>query len=188
MDGFLQVGKIVKDPTTAASGSKYVVDKQGSAGIQRPDQRFVPKTPASGERRRFGDPPPDSSRGNRRKTPRLRHPMEIQRDNEEDQTKAERLKKKEEFWQEEKVARSGRRREHPEAVTIPSVKEDPFDHKEQPKSAPIVAPSRTGKSALTQRMERENTTFFDPPKDPKSSDDVFEKASHLWNYKTQTFW
>lgn len=42
----------------------------------------------------------------------------------------EKLKKAEDFWKDEKRARSGRRREHPEALTIPSVKEDPFDHKE----------------------------------------------------------
>ena len=40
------------------------------------------------------------------------------------------LKKADEFWKEEKRARSGRRREHPEAVTIPSLKEDPLDNRE----------------------------------------------------------
>jgi len=35
-------------------------------------------TSATGERRRFGDPPSDNTRKNRKRTPRLRHPMEIQ--------------------------------------------------------------------------------------------------------------
>lgn len=37
-------------------------------------------TSAGGERRRFGDPVSENTRKNRKRTPRLRHPMEIQAD------------------------------------------------------------------------------------------------------------
>ncbi|XP_052279351.1 uncharacterized protein LOC127877472 isoform X2 [Dreissena polymorpha] len=115
--------------------------------------------------------------------------MEIQADEEKVKEK-EVLKKNQGFWKDERRARSGRRREHPEALTIPSLKEDPFDHKEptKPTTAPVFSAAPGGKSAVSMRLEREKSTFIEPPTDPKTSDAVFEKASHLWNYKTQTFW
>lgn len=45
---------------------------------------FLQGTSASsatgGERRRFGDPPAENTGKNRKRTPRIRHPMEVQGD------------------------------------------------------------------------------------------------------------
>ncbi|XP_053400846.1 uncharacterized protein LOC128557479 isoform X2 [Mercenaria mercenaria] len=166
----------------AAPSDKYVVDRKGSEGLQRPDKGSSTAS-ASGERRRFGDPPAESARKNRKRTPRLRHPMEIQGDSEEVQDKKESFKKAEEFWKDEKRARSGRRREHPEALTIPSLKEDPFDHRDdKPPGTPSFSQARSGKSAVGMRLERENSAFIAPVKDPASDENLWQRASNLWHH------
>lgn len=150
------------------------------------------KSAGDDSRRRFGDPPSENTRANRKKTPRIRHPMEIHGDSEELPSKKENFKKEEEFWKDEKRARSGRRREHPEALTIPSVKEDPFDHRDgdRPTTTPTIAQARSGKSAFGVRSEH-SASFVAPPDDPNESTEkgsVWDKVSTMWHFKNQQNW
>lgn len=64
----------------------------------------------------------------------------------------EKLKKAEDFWKDEKRARSGRRREHPEALTIPSVKEDPFDHKESKVSTETLLKTKKKNLGVSRKV------------------------------------
>ncbi|KAL4230763.1 hypothetical protein ACF0H5_011138 [Mactra antiquata] len=172
-----------------APSSKYLVDGQGNKILRSANKRASIQTSSGTERRRFGDPPAEYPSKNRKRTPRIRHPMEVQGDGDEDQGQGEGLKKAEEFWKEEKRARSGRKRDHPEALTIPSLKEDPFDHRDDANSGPSTFPqARSGKSSFGMRPERESSAFFEPTKDVTADEKLWQRASHLWHLTNRPLW
>lgn len=55
---------------------------------------------------------------------------------------------------------------------------------------PAFSQARSGKSAAGMRLglDRENSAFIEPKKDPTANDDVWDKASNLWHFKNQPIW